>query len=119
MVFPTAPLLRRVWELRPNVAAYDACYVALAEVFGTLLLTAERRLANAPGRRCRVEAPDPMPAIAAQRAPVKGTLLNSAAEAVVLVYFDSTACRQTRSSKKRAATWPLTCGTVASGSGAL
>jgi len=54
-VYPTAPLLRRVWELRPNVTAYDACYVALAEAVGFPLLTADRRLANAPGLRCALE----------------------------------------------------------------
>ena len=54
-VYPTTPLLRRVWELRPNVTAYDACYVALAEAVGRPLLTADRRLANAPGIRCAVE----------------------------------------------------------------
>lgn len=54
-VYPTAPLLRRVWELRPNVTANDACYVALAEAAGFPLLTADRRLANAPGLRCGLE----------------------------------------------------------------
>ena len=54
-VYPTAPLLQRVWELRPNVSAYDACYVALAEAVGFPLLTADRRLANAPGLRCALE----------------------------------------------------------------
>ncbi|MGB6056912.1 MAG: type II toxin-antitoxin system VapC family toxin [Microthrixaceae bacterium] len=54
-VYPTAPLLRRVWELRQNVTAYDACYVALAEATGVPLFTADRRLANAPGLRCALE----------------------------------------------------------------
>ena len=54
-VFPTSPLLRRVWELRPNLTAYDACYVALAEAVNRPLLTADRRLANAPGIRCTIE----------------------------------------------------------------
>lgn len=54
-VFPTAPLLRRVWELRQNLTAYDGCYVALAEAVDRPLLTADRRLANAPGLRCEVE----------------------------------------------------------------
>ena len=55
-VFPTAPLLRRVWELRFNLSAYDSCYVALAEAVGGILLTADHRLARAPGPRCQVEA---------------------------------------------------------------
>lgn len=54
-VYPTAPLLRRVWDLRPNVTSYDGCYLALAEAVGAPLLTADRRLANAPGHRCSVE----------------------------------------------------------------
>ena len=55
-VYATAPLLRRVWELRSNMTAYDGCYVALAEAMGIPLLTADRRLARAPGLRCAVEA---------------------------------------------------------------
>lgn len=54
-VFPSAPLLRRAWALRDNVTAYDACYVALAEALGCPLLTADTRLANAPGTTCAVE----------------------------------------------------------------
>jgi predicted nucleic acid-binding protein len=54
-VYPTAPLLPRVWELRPKVTAYDGCYVALAEAVGSPLVTADRRLARAPGIRCAVE----------------------------------------------------------------
>ena len=52
-VYPTAALLRRTWALRGNVTAYDACYVALAEALGARLLTADAKLANAPGPRCR------------------------------------------------------------------
>jgi len=54
-VFPTLPLLGRAWELRHNVSAYDGTYVALAEAVGLRLLTADQRLANAPGLRCAVE----------------------------------------------------------------
>ena len=54
-VFPTAPLLRRVWELRANLTAYDGCYVALAEAADSVLLTADRRLASTPGPRCQIE----------------------------------------------------------------
>jgi predicted nucleic acid-binding protein len=54
-VFPTAPLLDRVWQLRHTVSAYDGCYVALAEAVEHPLLTADRRLANAPGVRCAIE----------------------------------------------------------------
>ncbi len=48
-------LLSRCWELRGNVTAYDAAYVALAEELDTILLTADARLAAAPGPRCEVE----------------------------------------------------------------
>ncbi len=54
-VFPTAPFLRRVWELRQNLTTYDGCSVALAEAVESPLVTADRRLANAPGLRCDVE----------------------------------------------------------------
>lgn len=43
------PLLDRVWELRPNLTAYDAVYVALAEVLDCQLLTCDRPLSRAPG----------------------------------------------------------------------
>ena len=49
------PLLARAWELRGHVRAYDALYVALAEALDAPLLTLDRRLAAAPGLRCRVE----------------------------------------------------------------
>lgn len=54
-VFPTAPLLRHAWTLRDNLTVYDACYVALAEALSCPLLTADTRLANAPGSRCAIE----------------------------------------------------------------
>jgi predicted nucleic acid-binding protein len=55
LVYPTVPLLRRAWDLRSNLTAYDACYVALAEALDCPLLTMDRRLADAPGPRCRIE----------------------------------------------------------------
>lgn len=54
-VYPTAALLRRAWELRDDVTAYDACYVALAEALGCSLATADQRLANTPGTRCQFD----------------------------------------------------------------
>jgi predicted nucleic acid-binding protein len=53
--YPHDVLLRRVWELRQNVTAYDAAYLALAEALGARLLTCDARLAAAPGHRARVE----------------------------------------------------------------
>ncbi len=49
------PLRRRMWELRHNLSAYDATYLALAERTGaSALLTTDTRLAEAPGSRCPV-----------------------------------------------------------------
>jgi predicted nucleic acid-binding protein len=52
---PHLPLLTRAWELRDNLTPYDAVYVALAEAIGAALLTADARLAQAPGLRCDVD----------------------------------------------------------------
>jgi predicted nucleic acid-binding protein len=52
---PHRPLLPRCWELRDNLTIYDAAYVALAEAMRATLLTADRRLAKAPGPRCPIE----------------------------------------------------------------
>jgi len=49
------PLLERVWELRENLSAYDAVYVALAEALETVLLTCDAKLARAPGVHLRAE----------------------------------------------------------------
>ena len=57
--FPTRPFLGRVYELRANVSPYDAVYVALAEALEADLVTADRRLAAAPGIRCRVRLMPP------------------------------------------------------------
>jgi predicted nucleic acid-binding protein len=40
-------LLPRVLGLRSNFSAYDACYVALAELLGAEILTADERLTRA------------------------------------------------------------------------
>ncbi len=49
---PMPPLLGRVWELRHNITAYDAAYVALAERLDAVLVTCDTRLVNASGPRC-------------------------------------------------------------------
>jgi predicted nucleic acid-binding protein len=52
---PHGPLMGRIWELRDNLTAYDASYVALAESLDTTLLTGDERLARTPGIQCEVE----------------------------------------------------------------
>jgi predicted nucleic acid-binding protein len=44
--YPHLPLLHRMWELRENMTAYDAAYVALAELLGVKLITTDARLAK-------------------------------------------------------------------------
>ena len=53
--YPTGPFMTRAYELRANVTAYDAAYVALAEALACTLLTADGRLARAPGIACQIE----------------------------------------------------------------
>ena len=45
----------RIWELRENLTAYDAAYVALAEALDAPLITCDRPLASAPGHAARIE----------------------------------------------------------------
>jgi predicted nucleic acid-binding protein len=53
--FPVAALMLRAYALRANVTAYDAAYIALAEGLQCPLVTADARLARAPGLHCQVE----------------------------------------------------------------
>lgn len=53
--YPHDFLLPRIWDLRSNLTAYDAAYVALAEALDAPLLTRDRRLAAAAGHHARVE----------------------------------------------------------------
>lgn len=50
--YPVLRFMRRAYELRANVTAYDAAYAALAEILDCELWTADRRLANAHGPQC-------------------------------------------------------------------
>lgn len=52
---PHTVLLERVFELRDNLTAYDATYVALAEALDAKLLTCDRALAGAPRKRAKIE----------------------------------------------------------------
>jgi predicted nucleic acid-binding protein len=47
-------LVDRMWELRGNLTAYDAAYVAAAEALDCPLVTGDGRLAKASGIRCEV-----------------------------------------------------------------
>lgn len=53
--YPHGFLLPRVWELRHNLTAYDAVYVALAQALDAVLLTRDRRLASAAAPHSRIE----------------------------------------------------------------
>lgn len=52
--YPHTLLMSRVWDLRRNLTAYDATYVALAEALGATLVTRDSGLASAPGHRVRI-----------------------------------------------------------------
>ena len=47
-------MFERMWELRDNLSAYDAAYVALAEALDCTLLTGDARIIRPPGLRCPV-----------------------------------------------------------------
>lgn len=49
-------LLNRAWQLRENVTAYDAMYIALAEALEATMITCDSPLSKAPGHRARIEA---------------------------------------------------------------
>lgn len=53
-VVSPAPLLSRMWQLRDNLSGYDAAYASAAESCGCALVTADRRLSNAPGLQCEI-----------------------------------------------------------------
>lgn len=53
--YPHRLLALRVWDLRTNLSAYDAAYVALAEALDAPLLTFDRALARVPGVHARIE----------------------------------------------------------------
>ncbi len=53
--YPHLPFTRRIWQLRANLTAYDAAYVALAEELGAALITRDARLARSRGHRAEIE----------------------------------------------------------------
>jgi predicted nucleic acid-binding protein len=54
-VYPTGPLLDRMWQLRSNLSAYDAGYVAVAEQHHAKLVTADARIQKAGVAGCPVD----------------------------------------------------------------
>jgi predicted nucleic acid-binding protein len=53
--YPHDFLLPRVWDLRKNLTAYDAFYVALAEALGFPPVTCDANIAGAPGHSAQVD----------------------------------------------------------------
>jgi len=53
--YPHFVFIPRIWQLRHNVSAYDAAYVALAEELEATLLTRDSRLASVSGLTADVE----------------------------------------------------------------
>ena len=53
--YPHDLLLWRIWDLRHALTAYDAAYVALAEVLGAPLITCDRKMASASGHSAVIE----------------------------------------------------------------
>ena len=57
--YPHTPLRERMWELRNNLSAYDAAYVALAEALTMPLITSDERIARAAGPRTVIDVYGP------------------------------------------------------------
>ena len=55
---PMTALASRMWELRANISAYDAAYVAAAELLRCPLVTADVKLARATGPECEFRCPE-------------------------------------------------------------
>lgn len=53
--YPHFVFLPRVWQLRHNLTAYDALYIALAERLNATLVTRDARLSAAGGHRAHIE----------------------------------------------------------------
>ena len=56
-LWPYDAVAERAWELRATLTAYDASYVALAELLDVDIVTLDERLARASGPRCTIRTP--------------------------------------------------------------
>ncbi len=56
-IFPYEPLAEGVWQLRTNLASYDAAYAALAQSLDARLATLDAKLARAAAKVCRCLTP--------------------------------------------------------------
>lgn len=54
-----SPLTERVWDLRNGLSAYDATFVALAELLDVPLITCDSRLAGSSGHHAVIELYEP------------------------------------------------------------
>lgn len=54
MRYPVVGLFERIWEIRANLSAYDASYVALAEALNCALVTADLRLSDTGQAQCPI-----------------------------------------------------------------
>jgi predicted nucleic acid-binding protein len=55
--YPHLPFVERMWQLRENLSASDAAFVALAEALGAPLVTTDVTLAASPGPRIPIVTP--------------------------------------------------------------
>jgi predicted nucleic acid-binding protein len=53
--YPHDLFLPRIWELKENLTAYDAAYIALAEVLPAPLVTRDARIEKSAGHRAKVQ----------------------------------------------------------------
>jgi predicted nucleic acid-binding protein len=53
--YPHDIFVRRIWQLRKSLTAYDAAYVALAEALEAPLLTCDARLASSRGHSAQIQ----------------------------------------------------------------
>lgn len=58
-LWPYAVTADRAWDLRATLTAYDASFVALAELLHAELVTLDRRLGRASGPTCPILMPPP------------------------------------------------------------